>query len=180
MKAFRVDLRCIGKSMKSQLCSVERKNWLKPVTVQRALRPTKNRTRKYVSVSSMSKICRGQKRSYRGMLWHRDGNARAECGCSVLVRCVCAKVGERRKQSDDVGTRRVQTVCEWNGRYCSISIVCELWQISGSMTQRTHGSTTEVVLHLNLLIQLCAPFWLKVHCSRVCRVLVCEFSFGVR
>ena len=37
VKAFRVDLRCSGKSMKSQLCSVDRVNWLKPVTAQGAL-----------------------------------------------------------------------------------------------------------------------------------------------
>ena len=37
VKAFRVDLRCSGKSMKSQLCSADRENWLKPVTAQGAL-----------------------------------------------------------------------------------------------------------------------------------------------
>ena len=43
LKAFRVDLRCSGKSMKSQLCSAERKHWLKPITVQRALRIRRQR-----------------------------------------------------------------------------------------------------------------------------------------
>ena len=43
MKAFRVDLRCSAKSMKSQLRSAERENWLKPVTVQRALRVKRQR-----------------------------------------------------------------------------------------------------------------------------------------
>ena len=37
MKAFRADLRCSGKSMKSQLCRADRVNWLKPVTAQGAL-----------------------------------------------------------------------------------------------------------------------------------------------
>ena len=37
VKAFRIDLRCSGKSMKSQLCSADREHWLKPITVQRAL-----------------------------------------------------------------------------------------------------------------------------------------------
>ena len=43
LKAFRVDLRCSGKSMKSQLCSAEREHWLKPITVQRALRVRRQR-----------------------------------------------------------------------------------------------------------------------------------------
>ena len=43
LKAFRVDLRCSGESMKSQLRSAERENWLKPVTVQRALRARRQR-----------------------------------------------------------------------------------------------------------------------------------------
>ena len=38
VKAYRVDLRCSGKSTTSQLCSAERENWLKPVTAQRVLR----------------------------------------------------------------------------------------------------------------------------------------------
>ena len=37
VKAFRVDLRCSGKSVKSQLCSADRVNWLTPVTAQGAL-----------------------------------------------------------------------------------------------------------------------------------------------
>ena len=37
VKAFRVDMRCSGKSMKSQQCSADRVNWLKPVTAQGAL-----------------------------------------------------------------------------------------------------------------------------------------------
>ena len=37
VRTFRVDLRCSGKSMKSQLCSADRVNWLKPVTAQGAL-----------------------------------------------------------------------------------------------------------------------------------------------
>ena len=48
VKAFRVDLRCSsGKSMKSQLYSADRVNWLKPVTapgaLQRALRVRRQR-----------------------------------------------------------------------------------------------------------------------------------------
>ena len=37
VKAFRVDLRYSGKSMKPQLCNADRVNWLKPVTAQGAL-----------------------------------------------------------------------------------------------------------------------------------------------
>ena len=78
MKAFRADLRCSGKLMKSQLCSAERENWLKQVTVQRALRVRRQQhacnQRKVVpeirvgvlNVQGMS----WAKRSYRGMLWH--------------------------------------------------------------------------------------------------------------
>ena len=78
LKAFRVDLRCSGKSMKSQLCSAEREHWLKPIAVQRALRVRRQRhacnQRKVapeirvgvLNVQGMS----WTKRSYRGMLWH--------------------------------------------------------------------------------------------------------------
>ena len=78
LKAFRVDLRCSGKSMKSELCSAEREHWLKSITVQRALRVRRQRhacnQRKVApeirvgvfNVQGMS--C--TKRSYRGMLWH--------------------------------------------------------------------------------------------------------------
>ena len=38
VNAFRVDLRCSGKSMKSQLYSADRENLLKPVTAQGAVR----------------------------------------------------------------------------------------------------------------------------------------------
>ena len=120
--------------MKSQLRSAERENWLKPVTVQRALRVRRQRPacnqRKVVAeirvgvlnVQGMS----WTKRSYRGMLWHIVmKNARAKCGCDVPVRFVYARMDERRKQSGDVGTRRVHIVCEWNGRYCLVSFVCE-------------------------------------------------------
>ena len=47
VKAFRVDLRCSGKSMKSQLYSADRVNWSKPATapgaLQRALRVRRQR-----------------------------------------------------------------------------------------------------------------------------------------
>ena len=68
LKAFRVDLRCSGESMKSQLRSAEREHWLKPITVQRALRVrrqghacSQRKVAPEIRVGvSMSKVCRGQ------------------------------------------------------------------------------------------------------------------------
>ena len=105
LKAFRVDLRCSGESMKSQLRSAERENWLKPVTVQRALRARRQRhacnPRKVapeirvgvLNVQGMS----WTKRSYRGMLWHMvTKNEGAERRCDVRVRWVHVRVDEQR------------------------------------------------------------------------------------
>ena len=68
LKAFRVDLRCSGKSMKSELRSAERAlaetNYSsKSATCKEATaRPaiSEKLLRRYVLVSSMSKVCRGQ------------------------------------------------------------------------------------------------------------------------
>ena len=131
LKAFRVDFRCSGKSMKSQLCSADRKNWLEPITVQRALR---------VRRLQSSKSCFGDtcwcpqcpryvmdKAVVQGhVVAHCDENARAERRCDVPVRSVHARMDDRRKQSGDVGTRRVHAFCEWYGRYCVVSLFCEI------------------------------------------------------
>ena len=78
LKAFRVDLRCSGTSMKSQLRSAERELWLKPITVQRALRVRRQRhacNQRTVAPEIRVGVLNVQgmswtKRSYRGMLWH--------------------------------------------------------------------------------------------------------------
>ena len=92
LKAFRVDLRCNGKSMKSQLCGAEREHWLKPITVQRALRVRRQRhacNQRKVAPETRVGVLNVQgmswtKRSYRGMLWHivmkmREQNADVMC-----------------------------------------------------------------------------------------------------
>ena len=56
---------------------------------------------------------------------HRDETERAARRCDGPVRSVHARMDERRKQSGDVGTRRVHVVCVWYGRYCVVSFVCE-------------------------------------------------------
>ena len=62
VKAFRVDLRCSGKSMKSQLYSADREKWLKPVTAQGALqRALRVRRQRHACVQggASSLGCRG-------------------------------------------------------------------------------------------------------------------------
>ena len=111
LKAFRVDLRCSGKSMKSQLRSAEREHWLKPITVQRALRVRSQRhacNQRKVALEIRVGVLNVQgmswtKRSYRGICheWMSEGN-------KVVM-----------------GTLRVHAVCEWYGRYCVVSLFCE-------------------------------------------------------
>ena len=133
LNAFRVDLRCSGKSMKSQLCSAEREHWLKPITVSKSAtcKETAARLQSTESCSGDTRWCPQCPRYVvdeafvQGhVVAHRDEDARAERRCDVPVRSVHARMDERRKQSGDVGTRRVHAVCEWYGRYCVVSLFC--------------------------------------------------------
>ena len=129
LKAFRVDLRCSGKSMKSQLCSAEREHWLKPITVQRAVRVRRQRhacNHRKVAPEIRVDVLNVQgmswtKRSYRSMLWHIVMKMREQ---NADVMFLSDLSDERRKQSGDVGTRGVHAVCEWYGRYCVVSLFC--------------------------------------------------------
>ena len=89
---------------------------------------------------------------------HCDEN----CESRTPVRSVHARTDERRKQSGDAGTRRVHAVRVRYGRYCAVSLFCEIVAKFRSVTctagnKRWIGLTVRIGVFRYHLLSHCMP-----------------------